>query len=188
MSVSSGRFGFGLVVLLACALATPASADQNDGRLDDLFKRLAGASESGHSSVVERQIWGIWIESGDVDTDELMRQGIASMAAGELLGAIGIFNAVVQENPGYAEGWNKRATALFYANRPDDSMRDIQRTLALEPRHFGAIAGMGLIFLSRGDLSGALMAFEAVLKVNPSADFAKEQVKTLRKKLEQNRA
>lgn len=172
-----------LCTALLCSVAGTARADQTDERLPGLFERLATSHESGHSAVVESAIWQAWSSSGDAETDELFAAGVRAMGRGEMVSAIGFFNAVVLRSPDFSEGWNKRATALFYAGRHDDSMQDIQRVLSLEPRHFGAIAGMGLIFLERGDLQGALMAFEAVLKIHPGANHARQQAKQIRERL-----
>ena len=87
------------------------------------------------------------------------------------------------ELPDYAEGWNKRATVHYLKGDYSASVIDIERTLALEPRHFGAISGMGLIFMARGDEAGALKAFKEVLKIHPHARGAQFHVEELRKKL-----
>ena len=117
------------------------------------------------------------------EVDALMRDGVDAMNEGQLDVAIRLFGAATEKAPNYAEGWNKRATVLFYAGYPDESMHDIQRTLALEPRHFGAISGMGLIFMQRQDWASALRAFEQVLEIHPSAQHAHVHVMELRKKL-----
>jgi tetratricopeptide (TPR) repeat protein len=96
---------------------------------------------------------------------------------------IAIFDRVVTTLPDFAEGWNKRATVHYLNEDYTASVIDIERTLVLEPRHFGAISGMGLIFMARGDEAGALRAFEEVLKIHPHARGAKARVEELRKKL-----
>ena len=173
-----------LLLVAACALVPgPVAADQNDARLDELFALLQSTADPSEADVAERQIWQIWIESGREEIDGLMAEGIAAMRSGRLADSIEIFGQVVARAPDYAEGWNKRATAYFYHGELPESVHDIQRTLALEPRHFGAISGMGLIFLRRGDDAGALGAFEAALEVHPHARGARMQVDELRERL-----
>ena len=113
----------------------------------------------------------------------MMASGIESMGAGNFQDSIETFGRIVEQAPKFAEGWNKRATAYYLDGQLDASVRDIQRTLALEPRHFGAISGMGLIFLRKGDDHGALEAFEEVLRIHPHAQGARLRVEQLRQKL-----
>ncbi len=117
-----------------------------------------------------------------------MVEGIVAMTNQRLEDAITIFSEITQSAPGFAEGWNKRATAYYLNENYLASVEDIRRTLALEPRHFGAISGMGLIFLSRGDEAGALHAFEAVLAIHPHAPGARERVEELRKRVRERGA
>lgn len=177
------------LALLACALATAtsAAADQTDGRLDQLFDVLASSQNAQEVAQAEATIWSIWFESGDEEIDRLLGSGSAAMSAGRLDEAIGWFDRVVNLAPEFAEGFNRRATAYYLAGRDAESVVDIQRTLALEPRHFGAISGMGLIFLRRGDERGALSAYEAVLAIHPRSLSARVQVERLRRKLEGKR-
>ena len=105
------------------------------------------------------------------------------MNKGDLDSAIAEFDALVSVAPNFAEGWNKRATALYLAGRYTESVRDIQRTLALEPRHFGALSGLGTIYLIIANDRGALDAFEAVLALNPHLEGVRRQVESLRNDL-----
>ena len=168
-------------VLLATAVC--AWADQNDARLDALFEVLATTADAAEAGAAEAKIWNIWIESGREDVDALMVEGIRAMASARLDDAITLFTEIVERAPRFAEGWNKRATAFYLNEDYPASVEDIRRTLALEPRHFGAISGMGLIFLERGDEAGALEAFEAVLAIHPHAPGARRRVEELRRSL-----
>lgn len=173
----------GLVMLLA-VVAVPATADQNAENLDRLFKELAAAKYPITAQQLESEIWRAWLESGDQDVDKELKAGMRDMSSGSYKDSIEHFSQVIDMAPEFAEGWNKRATAHFYNHEPAKSMRDIQKTLVLEPRHFGAISGMGLIFLERGDERSALEAFEQVLKIHPMAGAANAHAERLRKKLE----
>ncbi len=158
-------------------------ADQNDSRLEALFAQLQVATDADAARPTEAQIWKIWHESGVDEVDSLLADGIEAMNTQRMDAAIELFGQVIEKAPRFAEGWNKRATAYFLADDLASSVRDIERTLALEPRHFGAISGMGLIFLQSGDHAGALDAFEKVLTVNPQAIGAQMRVQALREKL-----
>ena len=174
-----------LSMFLLCFLWSALSiARQDDERLPGLFENLLAASSSEEASALETNIWGIWTESGREDINRLMTLGIQAMSYQLYDVALESFDEVVSLDPNFAEGWNKRATVYWLKNDLSASMEDIQRTLALEPRHFGAISGMGLIFLDRGDPTGAMRAFEEVLKINPRSRSAKQRVDSLRTVLE----
>ena len=106
------------------------------------------------------------------------------MDRGEFGDAVSVFTRLIELRPDYAEGWNKRATAYFLMREMENSVADIERTLALEPRHFGALSGMGLIFLSREDFHGALDAFRQVLKIYPRSISAHIHVERIEKLLQ----
>lgn len=177
---------FGAAIL--ASLPSPAWADQTDARLDGLFEVLATTSDMEAARAAEAEIWRIWIESGSEEIDALMVGGMVAMSTQRLEDAIALFGQITERAPEFAEGWNKRATAYYLNDDHVASVRDIQRTLVLEPRHFGAISGMGLIFLGRGDEAGALAAFEAVLVIHPGAPGARQRVEELRKRLRERGA
>ena len=172
-----------LLPVAALLLSLAAAADQNDQRLAPLFETLKSTGDAAAARAAEIEIWRIWIDSGNSDIDALMVEGVTAMSNARLEDAITIFGEITERAPGFAEGWNKRATAYFLNEDYVASVRDIQTTLALEPRHFGAISGMGLIFLSRGDETGALAAFEAVVAIHPNAPGARQRIEELRKRL-----
>ncbi len=177
---------FGAAIL--ASLPSPAWADQTDARLDGLFEVLATTSDMEAARAAEAEIWRIWIESGSEEIDALMVEGVVAMSNQRFEDAIALFGQITERAPEFAEGWNKRATAYYLNDDHVASVRDIQRTLVLEPRHFGAISGMGLIFLGRGDEAGALAAFEAVLAIHPGAPGARQRVEELRKRLRERGA
>jgi len=176
-----------IIVLLGAVLlmGVPSSGrpDQRDARLVALFEQLKTAGNRQTALAVEADIWRIWLESGREEIDALMAEGVSAMTGQHFEEAIDIFGQITARAPGFAEGWNKRATAYYLNEDYVASVQDIQTTLALEPRHFGAISGMGLIFLQRGDEVGALAAFEAVLAIHPHAPGARQRVEALRERL-----
>ena len=171
--------------LLAAFIAGPAStaADQRDPRLGDLFVSLADAPDAGRALGIEAAIWQIWLDGGEPALNEMMARGIAAMNANRLRDAVERFSELIAAEPSFAEAWNKRATVYYLMERYEESVRDIERTLALEPRHFGAISGMGLIFIQRGDEVGAIDAFEKVLEIHPHARGARFYIEQLRERL-----
>jgi tetratricopeptide (TPR) repeat protein len=171
-------FTFALFLILS-----PLYADQNDPRLDGLFEELQSTPDPELAHTLEQRIWIVWLRSGDEDIDTLMEQGIAAMGRRNYDAALATFDRIVDRAPDFAEGWNKRATVHYLRGDYAASMRDVQRTLALEPRHFGALSGMGLIFLATGDDAAALRAFEEVLQVHPLSLGTRARVEQLRRQL-----
>lgn len=165
------------------AICPPALADQNDPRLNALFQRIKETESSEVARDAERKIWNIWLDAGDPGLNQIMEKGLEAMASDRYDVAIDLFTAIIEKSPSFAEGWNKRATAFYLNGELAASVEDIERTLALEPRHFGAVSGMGLIFLSSGDKIGALKAFERVLEINPHAEGARAHVRMLEEAL-----
>lgn len=163
---------------------TTALAEQRMERLDSLFDDLAAEQKPVNAQALEQEIWQLWLDSGDADVNFELSIGINAMNEGLMDDAIHQFSKVTEMAEDFAEGWNKRATAYFFNDEMEKSLRDIQKTLELEPRHFGAISGMGLIFLELGNERAALRAFEEVLRLYPLSPSARYQVKMLRERLQ----
>lgn len=172
-------FGLSAAVLL---MAAPAGADQNDKRLDMLFDRLLATTDTAEAKSLQQSIWEIWVEFPDLQTKAYLDSGIVAMNAGHLSLALTAFTQVTEEAPEFAEGWNKRATVLFLLQRFDDSVGDIARTLELEPRHFGALSGLGQINMVMDRREAAASAFEQALKANPHLPGLKALIRALREK------
>ena len=164
------------------SFATPVSGGQNDPRLGPLFDRLLVAGP-GEARTIEERIWEIWHRSGNAEIDRLMRSGLSAMAAERYEDALGIFDRIVDRAPGFAEGWNKRATLHYLVGDYEKSIEDVERTLALEPRHFGALSGLGLIALALGEEERALDAFDAALEIHPHLPGADTHIQALREKV-----
>lgn len=169
-----------LFLFIACG---SVQADQNAKILGPLFKELAQVKYLPTAMPIVNEIWLTWLDSGNKKVNDELQAGITAMENDQLDDAIEHFTTVTRMDPGFAEGWNKRATAYYLNGEYAKSMADIEQTLKLEPRHFGAISGMGLIFLREGDDRSALKAFEKVLKIYPLAPEANIEVDVLKKKL-----
>lgn len=164
-------------------LALPAQSDQNDPRLPPLFDILRETDDPREAQLAERQIWAIWMTAEDETVGLLMRQGLAAMSAEDLKSAFEIFTAMVEIAPDFAEAWNKRATVLYLMGAYLESIADIGRTLELEPRHFGALSGLGLCNAELENDEAALDAFERALAVNPHMDGARANAELIRQRL-----
>ncbi len=172
----------GLIMILL-PLAPVVLADQNDPRLDGLFQELQSTPDPELAYTLERRIWILWLRSGNDEIDRLMALGISAVGQGDYADALDHFDHIVEQTPEFAEGWNKRATVYYLLGEYAASMRDVQRTLELEPRHFGALSGMGLIFMATGNEQAALQAFEEVLKVHPLSPGTRTRIEQLRRQL-----
>jgi len=177
----------GLVVcfnLMTCAgVDMPAAADQNDPRLAPLFAALESAPTTEAARPIEETIWAVWAKSGDAATDSLMAEGVARLNGGDNDAALALFDRVVKLAPGFAEGWNKRATTLYTMGRFEDSIADIDRVLALEPRHFGALSGLGMCDIRLGKEREAFAAFQRAASVDPNLPGVQANIEALRKRL-----
>ena len=142
-------------------------ADQNDIRLTELFRSLKSTESLGRASVFESKIWHIWMEHYNPEVESAMFQGVEAMKLKQFEQAFGHFSLLIKLAPDYAEGWNKRATVLYLMGRFKESEADVIRTLELEPRHFGALSGQGLISIALQDWTGAIYFLELALKINP---------------------
>jgi len=172
------------VVVFAMALASPAAADQNDPRLDELFAGLKATQNDREAQEIEQMIWFIWSRSSSAGANLMLRQGTQYMNEGKHEEAEANFDAVVELAPEFAEGWNKRATVRYLRGDYEGSIEDIKRTLALEKRHFGALSGLGLIYDSLSEKKAAIEAFRAALDINPHMDSIAERLKELVKEVE----
>ena len=156
---------YSLVILLL--LFSFANADQNDSRLVELFRSLKSTENLSKASVFESKIWNIWMEHQNPEVERAMFQGLEALKLQLFEKAFGHFSLLIKLAPNYAEGWNKRATVLYLLGRFRESEADVMRTLELEPRHFGALSGQGLIRIALEDWRGAIYFLESALKINP---------------------
>ena len=173
-----------LALALAWLAGPPAAADQTNPRLDKLFEQLRSAEDPVYAQLVQGRIWSLWFEHDDPQIQELMDQGRAAMDAQRFDEALELFDEVIERDPNYAEGWNRRATLHYLTGRFEKSLADINKVLALEPRHFGALSGRGLVLTQLDRLHDAIEAFRAALAVNPHMQSARVNIEHLREVLE----
>ena len=156
--------------------AAPAPVLTKAQKLDALFADLKRAKSAAVAEGVASRIWESWNDSGSASINLLMQWSQEAMDRQRFPVALDFLDQVVVLKPTYAEGWNKRATLHFMMNNYSKSMADIEKTLKLEPRHFGALSGMGHIFLALERKELALKAYERALEIYPMMRGVQKQV------------
>lgn len=152
--------------------------------LEDLFGRLSGAGDEESAKLIAEAIEKIWMRSGSDTVDLLMQRSAQLVQNDKLDTALDILDSVVAIAPDYAEGWNQRATVFFVMRNFRRSLDDLRHVLALEPRHFKAISGLGLIMQEFGDKEAALKAFRKALKLYPQLTDAQQLEHELAREVE----
>lgn len=137
--------------------------------LDALFARLASDANDRDAYAIEDEIWEIWTNHREPAAVKAMNDALAAIARRQHEDALVLLDDLVRAYPLWPEAWNKRATLFFLMGRDEDSARDIRRTLQLEPRHFGALAGFVQICLRHGDTMAAAIACDAALRIHPNS-------------------
>ena len=148
--------------------------------LDELFKRLAAARDLDEAKGLEGAIERVWLRSGSDTADLLMSRALAVWQGGDLRLARSLLDRIVTLEPGWAEGWNKRATLRFLTEYAKGSQSDAERALQLEPRHYGALAGLALIFEQAGDKRKALEALRKAEALDPQRKDISDKADKLR--------
>ena len=141
---------------------------QFDSRLPNLFDELYLSQEDQEINSLTKKIWDIWHETNDINIEADFFRGLESMRTRDLIMSIAFFTKVIEKKPNFAEGWNKRATSYFMMGEFDKSMLDINQTLKLEPRHFGALDGMALIFMHLQQYDEAIKIYDKMLNIFPN--------------------
>jgi len=172
-----------MTAALVLCFSSIGSADQTDQRLDELFETLQTSQDSEVLLEAEAAIWEIWYESGKETVDAMMLEAAELVRAGDLSGAEEVYSMIIEEAPEFSEGWNRRATVRFYQRDYDGSLDDIEQTLKLEPRHFGAVWGLGMILGTQHDFERAIIAFERLLEIKPNATDARPRIELLKREL-----
>ncbi len=158
-------------------------ADRTRG-LDFLFGALKAAPDEASAKHVEARIWAQWMTTPSETVQLLMARVKAAVDAKQFDIALQLLDAIVKLRPDYTEAWNRRATVYYLKDDYDHALHDIEQVLAREPRHFGALAGLGMIMRDLGDDKRALDAFRKALAINPHLDKIPDLIKTLTEKVE----
>lgn len=158
------------LLVLSFFLCTSISADSS--KLDELFLELKLSENETEARIVEEKIWIQWMESGDAEIDALLEQAMRKRRYYDFNGAIKILNKIIVLKPDFSEAWNQRATLYFFQEKYEKSLVDIAKTLELEPRHFGSMAGRAVIRWRQLKPALARKNIIDAMKVHP---FLKEQ-------------
>ena len=158
-------------------------ADRTKG-LDFLFGALKAAPDAASARHVEARIWAMWMQTPSDTAALLMSRAKTAIDAKKMDVALKVLDSLIRLRPDYTEAWNRRATIYYLKNDYVRSMQDIQQVLAREPRHFGALAGLGMIMQEVGDDKRALEAFRKALAVHPHLEKVPDLVKSLTEKVE----
>lgn len=177
-----------LVLCIASTVPPVLPAGQDDPRLDDLFAELQALDKrrDDRADTLQGRIWRIWYEHERPEITEIMGAGLGALADERHREAVDAFTRVVELDPEYAEGWNRRATTYYQMGRFRDSLNDIERVLELEPRHFGAWAGRGLCLRELGRNEAAIESFERALEINPHLDHVYVEILRLRARMDED--
>ena len=166
---------FGSFWLLIASILNASSTTQT---LLDQLKRAQSMDEAG--PIVDK-LWREWTSAHkNSDEEALMSEGLVAMSEGNLDRAENIFTKLIEVNPSFTEAWNKRATLRFMLWDFEGSLKDVEKVLTLEPRHFGALSGLGMIHLRLGDPERALKAYEDLVNIFPSNADAVQKIITLK--------
>ena len=163
---------------------TPPARGPRTQNLDFLLGALKAAPDEESAKAVEARIWALWTATPSDTAALLMTRARAAMESKDYAVALKLLDAIVKLRPDYVEGWNRRATLYYQRNDYERSLRDIQQVLAREPRHFGALTGLGMIMQELGEDRRALEAFRKAIEVNPHLDQVPAMIKTLTEKVE----
>jgi tetratricopeptide (TPR) repeat protein len=172
-----------LAVALAVALTACGRADRGavrrDPELESLFAQLEQAPDARAAQTIEQQIWSRWADSGSPTVDILLERAAAAEDAGDAELANRFLDQASDLAPDYAEPWNRRANLAYGAEDYAGAISALQETLKREPRHFGALAALGLIYEELGQPRAALEAFRAALAIHPHYEDAQQGVRRL---------
>lgn len=177
---------FKILIFLLLFTFGEIKADQNDKRLNDLFHSLQKPeSVDSHDKILE-QIWLVWNKIDNPDTQKIMDSLPLYFANQKYEEAISILNNIIDQFPGYAEAYNKRATIFFILGDYNLSMIDIENTLNLEPRHFGALGGMARILLYSEKYQDAIEVYNKIKLIMPYDETIDLKINIVKKNMSVN--
>ena len=172
------------ILTISLLMFSNVNAEERSNKLEKLFAQLKNTKDLSTAQIVEKKIWEIWLIHPSEDRrgfrlTELLTQGSRLMNMGELSKAYELFTKIIVTEPDWSEAWNKRATVLYLMNRYQSSLNDIKITLALEPRHFGALSGQALNYIELKQYEKAIQSYKAAQKIYPLLDSAKKMIPAL---------
>ena len=169
-----------LVALLSLLSFNSLFADERSIKLDELFNDLKD-NDQYISNKIEQKIWKIWsTHPNNSELTTMLNVGSEFVNNNQLLEAIEIFTKVIELDPSWPEAWNKRATVFYMVGEFEKSQKDIDEVLKLENRHFGALAGQGLVNIKLENYDKAIKSYENVIEIYPSMNSSKIMIKHIK--------
>ena len=156
----------------------------NDEELGLLFNQLLEIQSSSEADEITLKIWQIWTNDAETEFGQsTMLEGVSLMNRNSLVAAEELFSELIRSSPDYIEAWNKRATVRYMMGQLENSLNDVYVVLSKEPKHFGAMSGLGLIMIQREDFEGALSAYKKLIAIHPFSKDALSLVPILEQRV-----
>ena len=169
------------ILVLGLLFFSNANSEERELELNKLFNQLKNNSDVPMAFEVEMKIWNIWsTHPSQENLTQLLANGSNLMTQRKLNKAYKTFSKVINLDPNWAEGWNKRATVLYMLGRYEESQEDINEVLKLEKRHFGALSGQGLVQIELKNYERAINSYKEVQKIYPSMQSPKIMIPQLK--------
>ena len=174
-----------LFLLLAVQVAlSDGRSSINDEELGLLFNQLLEIQSSSEADEITLKIWEIWTNDAETESGQsTMLEGVSLMNRNSLVAAEELFSELIRSSPDYIEAWNKRATVRYMMGQLENSLNDVYVVLSKEPKHFGAMSGLGLIMIQREDFEGALSAYKKLIAIHPFSKDALSLVPILEQRV-----
>ncbi len=174
-----------LILLFYLFSQTSTFANERDVRLNQLFNELK-VNKSKVASEVEQEIWKIWsTHPSDAKLTARLEEGSKFLRNQQFSKAIEIFTEVINLDQNWAEAWNKRATVFYMMGKFKQSQEDIDKVLALEARHFGALAGQGLVNIQLKNYEKAIFSYQQAKEIHPSMQSPEIMIRRIEELIKQ---
>jgi tetratricopeptide (TPR) repeat protein len=176
---------FFLIFLLYFLSQLSSFSDDRDIKLNQLFIELK-VNQSNDAFIVEQEIWKLWsTHPTDIKLTARLEEGAQFVRTQQLSKAIEIFTEVIKLDQNWAEAWNKRATVFYMMGKFKQSQEDIDKVLALEARHFGALAGQGLVNIQLKNYEKAILSYQQVKEIYPSMQSPEIMIRRIEELIKQ---
>jgi len=174
------RIKFLIIIILNIVFFSNTFADERNQQFDGLFKELK-TGEMLSNLTIEQKIWKIWsTHPKDENLTKLLQNGSDLVSKKKFFESIDIFTKVINFDPSWAEAWNKRATVFYLIGEFQKSQNDIDKVLGLEKRHFGALAGQGLVNIELQNYEKAIKSYQDAMKIYPTMNSGKIMIKRIK--------
>ncbi len=174
-----------IIIILTIFFSNSLKANERDNQLNKLFEELK-VDNYKITQEIEQKIWNIWsTHPTDKNLTEILGRGSKLVREQELVQAFDIFTRVIELDPNWAEAWNKRATVLYLLGDYSGSQKDIDKVLKLEKRHFGALAGQGLVNIKLKNYEKAIKSYQKAQEIYPSMKSPKIMINQINELIKQ---